>query len=152
LLDARCKDLKDTLISKTKESAKYPSYTADLWKSQAKQYYLSVAIHYIDNDWVLHHPLICCTHVNDSHTKDVIGKLIADQLKPFLGEGAKVHSGVTDGGELASIKHTEKELVNTNNVNFEKKVPPSPLSSPLPPLPLPSLFSSFSFPFSHTTR
>lgn len=39
-----------------------------------------------------------------------IGALVAEKIKPFLGKETVVHSGVTDGGELASIKHTSAEL------------------------------------------
>jgi hypothetical protein len=38
------------------------------------------------------------------------GKLIADAIRPFLGDNAKIVSGVTDGGELASVKWTGQQL------------------------------------------
>jgi len=115
--------MKKKIKNFTRSIAAYPSYTADLWKSNAKQYYLSVALHYIDDDWLLHCLLICCEHVLGPHSKDIIGKLVAEKLTPFLGENAKVHSGVTDGGEIASVGYTNIELRNTNN-SFMKKVEP----------------------------
>lgn len=76
----------------------------------ARQYYCSISLHYIDHNWTLHSPLIRCTHVKGTHKKDKIGKLVAECIIPFLGEGAKIHSGVTDGGELASVRSTAAEL------------------------------------------
>jgi hypothetical protein len=71
-------------------------------------------MHYIDDDWKLHAPLICCSHINDSHDKETIGKLIAEKLKLFISKETKIHTGVTDGGELASVKFTAAELVKSN--------------------------------------
>lgn len=114
LIDKKCEKDLETLKNIIKEKAKYPSYTADLWKSKAKQYYISIALHYIDDDWELHSPLICCSHINDSHDKETIGKLIAEKLKLFISKDTKIHSGVTDGGELASVKFTAEEIEKSN--------------------------------------
>lgn len=42
------------------------------------------------------------------NTAKEIGELVAECLKPCLGEGVALFSGVTDGGELASIRATAK--------------------------------------------
>jgi hypothetical protein len=88
------------------KAQKYLSYTADLWKSPAKDYYLSVALHFIDDNWNLHCPLIATKHVIGDHKKDTIGKLVGKLIAPFLGPQSVVVAGVTDGGEITSIKHT----------------------------------------------
>lgn len=51
------------LMNFCKEQAKYLTYTTDLWKSAAKEYYISVAVHFIDDDWCLHSPLLATKHV-----------------------------------------------------------------------------------------
>jgi hypothetical protein len=51
------------LIQFCHKHAKYPSYTTDLWKSEAKQYYLSIALHFVDENWKLQSPLIATCHV-----------------------------------------------------------------------------------------
>src|SRR5690349_14599745 len=48
------------------------------------------------------------------HKKATIGKLVAEIIRPFLGPRSKVHSGVTDGGEITSIKHTAASLPKEN--------------------------------------
>ena len=40
----------------------------------------------------------------------ILGKLIAEAIRPFMGEKATIFSGVTDGGELASVKWTGQQL------------------------------------------
>jgi len=101
-------------------TADYISYTADLWKSEAKQYFLSIALHFIDKSWKLHSVLISTTHVKGPHSKDLIGYLIKDKIIPFLGTHTKIHSGVTDGGEIASVVHTANSFPDTHK--FLKKV------------------------------
>lgn len=44
------------------------------------------------------------------HKKSTIGKLVAEIIAPFLGPRSKVHSGVTDGGEITSVKFTAQNL------------------------------------------
>lgn len=48
------------------------------------------------------------------HKKSTIGKLVASIIQPFLGPNSKVHAGVTDGGEITSIKFTAKALAGEN--------------------------------------
>lgn len=45
----------------------YVSYTADLWKSQEKEYYLTVHLHFIDPGWKLQHPLIATAHIRGTN-------------------------------------------------------------------------------------
>lgn len=113
LLDERFLEKQKMLVGLC-QSADYISYTTDLWKSTAKQYYISVALHFIDKNWQLHAVLICTSHIQGSHKKDVIGNLVAEKMKPFLALNAKVHTGVTDGGEIASVSHTSTVLSNKN--------------------------------------
>ena len=105
---------KSKLINFCKAQGKYLTYTTDLWKSAAKEYYISVAVHFIDDDWNLHSPLLATKHITGDHKKATIGKLVAEIIRPFLGPRSKVHSGVTDGGEITSIKHTAASLPKEN--------------------------------------
>jgi hypothetical protein len=72
------------------QQAEYVSYTCDLWKSAAKEYYVAIALHFYDDHWKLHHPLIAIAHIEGSHKKDLIGKFVAEKILPFLGQSTKV--------------------------------------------------------------
>jgi hypothetical protein len=50
------------------------------------------------------------------HKKEIIGKMVASIISPFLGPNSKVHSGVTDGGEITSIKHTANAIPRSQQV------------------------------------
>lgn len=54
---------KSKLINFCKAQGKILTYTTDLWKSAAKEYYISVAVHFIDDDWNLHSPLLATKHI-----------------------------------------------------------------------------------------
>jgi hypothetical protein len=119
--------------------AEFACYTTDLWKSAAKEYYISVALHFIDKQWKLHCPVVATTKVTGTslsynfscsvgilffynfflgnHKKDRIGALVADIISPFLGPNTKVHSGVTDGGEITSVKFTRAQMTNSQTYN-----------------------------------
>lgn len=123
------------------QEAAFASYTTDLWKSAAKEYYISVGLHFIDTHWKLHCPIIATTKVLGiffvlfslcnlpllrlnityffvgRHTKDRIGELVASIISPFLGPNTKIHSGVTDGGEITSVKFTMTSLKVTEIYN-----------------------------------
>jgi hypothetical protein len=98
----------------------YPSYTADLWKSKCARYFCSVGFHWIDKDWVLHSRLTHCKRVNGDHSGNEtkayllttvgknIGQLVANCLVHCLGENITPFSGVTDGGEIASVVETAR--------------------------------------------
>ncbi len=40
--------------------------------------------------------------------------MVAEIITPFLGPLSQLHSGVTDGGEITSVKHTEAALPKSN--------------------------------------
>ncbi len=109
LLAKRFKE-KNEQLKELCQNARNVSYTADMWKSAANQYYLSIAVHFVDNNWKLNSVLITTTHVQGSHKKDIIGNIIHAKIAPFLGQNTKIHSGITDGGELASVKHTDESF------------------------------------------
>jgi len=88
----------------------FPSYAADLWKSGAKHYYIGVSLQFIDQQWKIHTIPIALRHIRGRHTKDAVGNLIAECLKPFLGDKITPFGAVLDGGDVASIKETEKAL------------------------------------------
>ncbi len=58
LIEAQYNERRLQLMSFCRNQGKYVSYTTDLWKSAAKDYYISVALHFIDDDWKLHSPLL----------------------------------------------------------------------------------------------
>jgi hypothetical protein len=101
--------IKLAIQSQTK-AALSPSYCADLWKSKSRDYYCAVTLQFIDKDWNLWNIPVSFAHVIGPHTADAIGTLIADQLRPFLGDGCKPFAGVIDGGDIASIRETAKQL------------------------------------------
>ena len=88
----------------------FPSYAADLWKSGARHYYVGVCLQFIDQQWNMRTIPIALRHIKGRHTKVAVGNLIADCLKPFLGDKITPFGAVLDGGDVASIKETEKAL------------------------------------------
>lgn len=84
LFEARYTQLVESVAKETR-AARFPSYSLDLWKSVKKDYYCSIALHYITDDWELKHPLIATTLVLGDHTAANIGKLAAEQIPRFLG-------------------------------------------------------------------
>ena len=97
-------------IAAITREAKYPSYAADLWKSKAKQYYVAVTFQFINEEWQLVTIPIALRHILGQHTKQAVGKLIAECLQPYLGEGVFPFGGVIDGGDIASIGETAISL------------------------------------------
>lgn len=93
--------------------AKYPSYTADLWKSRTKDYFVAVTLHWIDDSWELHSPTIAMPHILGRHTGNNVGECVAKALQPFLGDGVHPFSAVLDGGDIASVvKTSEYEILH----------------------------------------
>lgn len=45
-----------------------PSYACDLWKSKANDYYCSVTVHFIDQNWQLQSVLCATRHITGPHT------------------------------------------------------------------------------------
>jgi hypothetical protein len=94
-----------------------------LWKSLAGDYYCSVGYHWIDDEWIFQSFTTHCTKVETDHTGNSsitfsflnfiaasIGNLVASCLLDCLGDNIFPFSGVTDGGEIASILMTAKYL------------------------------------------
>jgi hypothetical protein len=113
LLDQQFKE-KISDLQELCQATNYISYTADLWKSNANQYYMSIVLHFIDKTWKLHSVLISTTHLKGSHNKDRKGALVKEKIIPFLGPNTKIHSGITDGGEIASVAFTDNSLPISN--------------------------------------
>jgi len=100
------------------KTADFPSYAADLWKSAAGDYFLSIGLHWIDTNWELQSFITHCVHVTGDHTGTKfdfisltgiaisIGKLVGKCLLDCLTPGVKPFAGVTDGGEIASVGET----------------------------------------------
>lgn len=86
------------------------SYCTDLWKSKARDYYVSVTVQFIDRDWKLKNLPVAYKKIIGSHTAQSVGNFVADCLKPCLGNGQTPFAGVIDGGDIASIKHTALNL------------------------------------------
>jgi hypothetical protein len=86
------------------------SFCIDLWKSKARDYYVSVTVHFINDDWKLINFPIAFHKIVGSHTAEAIGYLVGDLLSSYLGKGAFPFAGVVDGGDISSVKHTSKKL------------------------------------------
>jgi len=63
-----------------------------------------------------------CRQVINGECEDHIGGIVAESLIPFLGENTKMHSGVTDGEELASVGFKSIEFRKTKKVCMAKVV------------------------------
>jgi hypothetical protein len=93
-------------LKKLTKAAAYPSYTADLWKSRTKEYYVAVTLHWIDDSWTLHGRPIALAHIVGRHTALHVGQCVGQQLKQFLGDGITPFAGVIDGGDVSSVPKT----------------------------------------------
>jgi len=102
-------------LQKFCQNQKYVSYTADMWKSRGLDYYLSISLHFITDDWELTHVLVSTSHVIGTHQKDSIEKNIAEKIKPFLGPNSKIHSGVTDGEKSSQFLTHQKHFQTFKN-------------------------------------
>jgi len=109
--------MKQQLLRELCQKTDFISYTTDLWKSDAKQYYISIALHFIDRFWKYHSVLVATSQVQGSHTKDRISAIVADKIVPFLGPQTKIHSGVTDGGEISSVRFTSDALPDSRKLS-----------------------------------
>ena len=54
-----------------------------MWSSRVRKDYISIVIHYIDNDWVLHKHIICFCLVDVRHTCVNIAQRIVKVLEDF---------------------------------------------------------------------
>jgi hypothetical protein len=82
------------------------SFCLDLWKSKARDYYISITIHFIDDEWNLIYFPIAFQKIVGPHTAEAIGNLVADLLKPLLDNNSPF-AGVVDGGDISSVKFTD---------------------------------------------
>jgi hypothetical protein len=69
-----------------------------------------VTFQFIDSDWKLRTYPIALRHVRGRHTKEAIGQLVAECVKPYLGPGVFPFGGVLDGGDVTSISERAKAL------------------------------------------
>ena len=92
--------------------AKYPCYAADLWKSRAKEYYVAISMHWIDDFWRLHSPTVAMPQIKERHTAENVGTLIGKTLEPFLGNCITPYTGVLDGGDISSVPFTAKYVTH----------------------------------------
>lgn len=64
------------------DKAKYISLTSDIWRSRAKDEYISLTAHFVTEDFELKHPCLGVFEFDESHTGDAIrkemDKIIAD--------------------------------------------------------------------------
>jgi hypothetical protein len=75
--------LLNSQIKERTKQAKYPSYCADLWKSNGNAYFVGITFQFIDGEWTLHNLPIAFCPVVGPHTAEAVGNLIADQLGNF---------------------------------------------------------------------
>lgn len=62
-LDQFYSEERSRLVQFVRTHGKHLAYTTDLWKSAAKEYFISVAVHFIDDNWNLHSPLLATKHI-----------------------------------------------------------------------------------------
>ena len=80
------------------KDVEFLSITADIWTSKARESYLSVTLHYIDNNWEMTSFALGTFPLTESHTGESIQCWIKDLLKEFNVDSNKVVSFVHDNG------------------------------------------------------
>uniref|UniRef100_S4RUE7 BED-type domain-containing protein n=1 Tax=Petromyzon marinus TaxID=7757 RepID=S4RUE7_PETMA len=101
MLEEKYNEVKQQCIAELKKASGL-SLSCDVWNSAAVDAYMSVSVHFIDEDWQLRNFLLESTNVLESHTPIVIRQWIEDALQRFEVEPAKIVSMVHDTGENMS--------------------------------------------------
>lgn len=97
-------------IAEITRAASFPSYAMDLWKSRGKDYFVSISIHFISDQWKLESFVVCCRHFQGNHDSPAVGGFVGECLKEFVGDNVKLFSGVTDGGAVSTVPFTASKL------------------------------------------
>jgi hypothetical protein len=101
--------LKEHIKIQSKKSD-HISFCVDLWKSNARDYYVAVTIQFIDGNWSLCNVPVGFRQILGRHSAEAVGNLVADIISPFLGEHKFPFAAVVDGGDIASAKFTARKL------------------------------------------
>lgn len=78
-ISALYNSVKENLVAKLK-TIQYYSCTTDLWSSITKEPYLSLTIHYVDDDWCLKSHNLSTYFIPDDHTGENIAAAVNDCL------------------------------------------------------------------------
>lgn len=116
LLHRNLKETMDKLLVEEMPHCSGASFTSDIWSSRGQHSYLSLTMHFIDQNWKLHRFLIDCRHLEDlSHTGDVIGEKIDRMIEAINLPGDATVSMVTDAG-TNMVKAMRESPIVTNHL------------------------------------
>jgi len=90
-------DLKDSLKA-TLASTKFVAITSDIWTSATIESYVSVTVHYTDNNWALCNCVLAVMLTEDRHTGDNIANWLLDSIAQYDLTPSKVCATVHDNG------------------------------------------------------
>ncbi len=83
-------------LAESKDNILSASFTSDMWTSRANDSFLSLTIHYVDEDFILRHFVLHCDPFEGTHDSDSIAKTLDEQIGsldlPSCCEGKKIKS------------------------------------------------------------
>jgi hypothetical protein len=74
---------KATITEHLKSNMKFYSCTSDGWSSLARDPYVSLTVHYIDNDWKLQTKCLATMYLPENHTGGNISNFVTDTLAEY---------------------------------------------------------------------
>ena len=77
---------------------RYDAITTDLWKSCASERYITLTIHYIDDEWCLKSNCLYTAALFADHTGDNITKSVTDILANWELETQNLVAATTNSG------------------------------------------------------
>ena len=88
------------------------SMNTDCWTSVSSVPFTAVMAHYIDNNWKLKSPCLCCMHFDDDYTAENINEILQEKLSKWNFNINNLCSCTTDSGEnilkaitLSDVQH-----------------------------------------------
>jgi hypothetical protein len=74
------------------------SITTDCWTSASSEPFITITAHYINDNWELKSPCLCCGHFNDDHTAENIIEILQEKLSEWNLNINQLCSCTTDNG------------------------------------------------------
>lgn len=83
------------------KDVKYFATTTDLWSSRTSEPYMSLTIHFIDEEWALHSKCLQTVYFPEDHTGEIISQGLEDALKSWgLREDRQVCITTDNGANI----------------------------------------------------
>jgi len=91
-------EVREDLEKQLSQHATYFPVTTGMWTSGSTDTYISVTIHYIDNNWELHSYCLTTTYLSDDHSGENIKQSLLDTLSEWNLDPSHLVAITTDSG------------------------------------------------------